>query len=212
MSAFKERQSSKNLLSCENSDRDGHFRRTETDFSNLFARGSFQPLPSQHSPTLPGPVQYYPVGFLLGFLDFFLKFNYLDQNYHDSFQTVMKLFFQYLNIIYSLLLYGPGLRRFGSWMRAVSKNSQLQRHMQGQIWSHRLSESEGILHIRKSSDSCNSIYPPMLATTTKSLCGKLCSWDLQPSTVLKLIFLLEIFHYYCCPHNSGFRRSFPHLS
>uniref|UniRef100_A0A8D0U8F3 Glutamate decarboxylase 1 n=1 Tax=Sus scrofa TaxID=9823 RepID=A0A8D0U8F3_PIG len=38
VSAFKERQSSKNLLSCENSDRDGRFRRTETDFSNLFAR------------------------------------------------------------------------------------------------------------------------------------------------------------------------------
>uniref|UniRef100_A0A8C0A7F2 Glutamate decarboxylase 1 n=2 Tax=Bovinae TaxID=27592 RepID=A0A8C0A7F2_BOSMU len=38
VSAFKERQSSKNLLSCENSDKDGRFRRTETDFSNLFAR------------------------------------------------------------------------------------------------------------------------------------------------------------------------------
>lgn len=29
----------KNLLSCDNSDRDARFRRTETDFSNLFARG-----------------------------------------------------------------------------------------------------------------------------------------------------------------------------
>ncbi|KAM4870456.1 glutamate decarboxylase 1 isoform X2 [Urocitellus parryii] len=38
VSAFKERQSSKNLISCENSDRDARFRRTETDFSNLFAR------------------------------------------------------------------------------------------------------------------------------------------------------------------------------
>ncbi|MBZ3890914.1 Glutamate decarboxylase 1 [Sciurus carolinensis] len=38
VSAFKERQSSKNLLSCENSDRDARFHRTETDFSNLFAR------------------------------------------------------------------------------------------------------------------------------------------------------------------------------
>ncbi|KAM7104139.1 glutamate decarboxylase 1 isoform 3-T3 [Molossus nigricans] len=38
VSAFKDRQSSKNLVSCDNSDRDGHFRRTETDFSNLFAR------------------------------------------------------------------------------------------------------------------------------------------------------------------------------
>lgn len=38
VSSFKER-SSKNLLSCDNSDRDMHFRRTETDFSNLFARG-----------------------------------------------------------------------------------------------------------------------------------------------------------------------------
>lgn len=29
----------KNLLSCNNSDRDARFRLTETDFSNLFARG-----------------------------------------------------------------------------------------------------------------------------------------------------------------------------
>ena len=29
----------KNLLSCDNSDRDARFRLTETDFSNLFARG-----------------------------------------------------------------------------------------------------------------------------------------------------------------------------
>lgn len=29
----------KNLLSCDNSDRDPRFRLTETDFSNLFARG-----------------------------------------------------------------------------------------------------------------------------------------------------------------------------
>ena len=46
VSAFKERQSSKNLLSCENSDRDGRFRRTETDFSNLFARGIPHPHPT----------------------------------------------------------------------------------------------------------------------------------------------------------------------
>lgn len=29
----------KNLLSCNNGDRDSRFRLTETDFSNLFARG-----------------------------------------------------------------------------------------------------------------------------------------------------------------------------
>lgn len=29
----------KNLLSCDNSDRDARFRLTETDFSNLYARG-----------------------------------------------------------------------------------------------------------------------------------------------------------------------------
>lgn len=39
VSAFRERQSSKNLLSCENSDQGARFRRTETDFSNLFAQG-----------------------------------------------------------------------------------------------------------------------------------------------------------------------------
>lgn len=35
----------KNLLSCDNSDRDARFRRTETDFSNLFARGEETTLP-----------------------------------------------------------------------------------------------------------------------------------------------------------------------
>uniref|UniRef100_A0A671WS57 Glutamate decarboxylase 1b n=1 Tax=Sparus aurata TaxID=8175 RepID=A0A671WS57_SPAAU len=34
----------KNLLSCDNSDRDARFRLTETDFSNLFARGERHPL------------------------------------------------------------------------------------------------------------------------------------------------------------------------
>lgn len=29
----------KNMLACNNSERDARFRRTETDFSNLFARG-----------------------------------------------------------------------------------------------------------------------------------------------------------------------------
>lgn len=38
ISSFKER-SSKDLL--DNSDRDSRFRRTETDFSNLFARGNW---------------------------------------------------------------------------------------------------------------------------------------------------------------------------
>ncbi len=33
----------KNLLSCNNSDRDARFRLTETDFSNLFARGENYP-------------------------------------------------------------------------------------------------------------------------------------------------------------------------
>lgn len=69
VSAFKERQSSKNLLSCENSDRDGRFRRTETDFSNLFARGSPRqptfatPFLSPHTPYpphTPSPAPYPP--------------------------------------------------------------------------------------------------------------------------------------------------------
>ncbi|EMP38679.1 Glutamate decarboxylase 1 [Chelonia mydas] len=38
VSSLKERQSSKNLLACENSEREARFRRAETDFSNLFAR------------------------------------------------------------------------------------------------------------------------------------------------------------------------------
>ena len=36
--SLKER-AAKNLMSCDNSGGDAHFRRTETDFSNLFARG-----------------------------------------------------------------------------------------------------------------------------------------------------------------------------
>ncbi|KAI1237183.1 hypothetical protein IHE44_0014439 [Lamprotornis superbus] len=38
VSSLKERQSSKNLLACENSEKESRFRRTETDFSNLYAR------------------------------------------------------------------------------------------------------------------------------------------------------------------------------
>ncbi|KAG8124938.1 hypothetical protein E2320_020184 [Naja naja] len=45
VSAFKERQSSRNLLACENSEKEGRFQKTETDFSNLYARGCCQ-LPS----------------------------------------------------------------------------------------------------------------------------------------------------------------------
>lgn len=39
VSSLKERQSSKSLLACENSEKESRFRRTETDFSNLYARG-----------------------------------------------------------------------------------------------------------------------------------------------------------------------------
>ena len=41
VSSFKER-AAKNLLSCDNIGGDARFRRTETDFSNLFARGRLQ--------------------------------------------------------------------------------------------------------------------------------------------------------------------------
>ncbi|KAG9329826.1 hypothetical protein JZ751_028935 [Albula glossodonta] len=51
VSSFKERQSPKNLLSCENSDRDARFRRSETDFSNLFAR-DLLPAKNGEEPTM----------------------------------------------------------------------------------------------------------------------------------------------------------------
>uniref|UniRef100_A0A3B4FEP2 Glutamate decarboxylase 1 n=1 Tax=Pundamilia nyererei TaxID=303518 RepID=A0A3B4FEP2_9CICH len=38
VSSFKER-TAKNLLSCDNSGGEARFRRTESDFSNLYARG-----------------------------------------------------------------------------------------------------------------------------------------------------------------------------
>ncbi|XP_006787101.2 glutamate decarboxylase 1-like [Neolamprologus brichardi] len=41
----------KNLLSCDNSDRDARFRRTETDFSNLFAR-DLLPAKNGEEPTM----------------------------------------------------------------------------------------------------------------------------------------------------------------
>lgn len=41
VSSLKER-AAKNLLSCDNSGGETRFRRTETDFSNLFARGKSQ--------------------------------------------------------------------------------------------------------------------------------------------------------------------------
>lgn len=54
VSAFRERQSSKNLLSCENSGGAGaRFRRTETDFSNLFAQGGPSPDPTMPSQSVP---------------------------------------------------------------------------------------------------------------------------------------------------------------
>lgn len=54
VSAFRERQSSKNLLSCENSGGTGaRFRRTETDFSNLFAQGGPSPDPTMPSQLVP---------------------------------------------------------------------------------------------------------------------------------------------------------------
>lgn len=49
VSSLKERQSSKSLLACENSEKESRFRRTETDFSNLYARGkhfTVSPCPS----------------------------------------------------------------------------------------------------------------------------------------------------------------------
>uniref|UniRef100_A0A3Q2XBF0 Glutamate decarboxylase 1 n=1 Tax=Hippocampus comes TaxID=109280 RepID=A0A3Q2XBF0_HIPCM len=47
----KGRLSQKNLLSCDNSDRDARFRRTETDFSNLFAR-DLLPAKNGEEPTM----------------------------------------------------------------------------------------------------------------------------------------------------------------
>uniref|UniRef100_A0AAX7UEQ4 Glutamate decarboxylase 1 n=1 Tax=Astatotilapia calliptera TaxID=8154 RepID=A0AAX7UEQ4_ASTCA len=45
VSSFKER-TAKNLLSCDNSGGEARFRRTESDFSNLYARGRSQPCSS----------------------------------------------------------------------------------------------------------------------------------------------------------------------
>lgn len=39
VSALKERQSTRNLLACENSEKEARFQKNETDFSNLYARG-----------------------------------------------------------------------------------------------------------------------------------------------------------------------------
>lgn len=57
VSALKERQSTRNLLACENSEKEARFQKTETDFSNLYARGkvlilSLWPSPS---PAVPSP-------------------------------------------------------------------------------------------------------------------------------------------------------------
>ncbi|KAL7385093.1 hypothetical protein ABVT39_015349 [Epinephelus coioides] len=50
VSSFKER-AAKNLLSCDNTGADAHFRRTETDFSNLFAR-DLLPAKNGEEPTM----------------------------------------------------------------------------------------------------------------------------------------------------------------
>uniref|UniRef100_A0A8C4X958 Glutamate decarboxylase 1 n=1 Tax=Erpetoichthys calabaricus TaxID=27687 RepID=A0A8C4X958_ERPCA len=64
VSSFKERQAAKNLLSCENIDRDPRFRRTETDFSNLYAR-DLLPAKNGEEPT---------VQFLLEVVDILLSY------------------------------------------------------------------------------------------------------------------------------------------
>lgn len=56
VSALKERQSTRNLLACENSEKEARFQKTETDFSNLYARGkvlilSLCPSPSPAAPS-----------------------------------------------------------------------------------------------------------------------------------------------------------------
>lgn len=113
VSAFKERQSSKNLLSCENSDRDGRFRRTETDFSNLFARGS--PHPQPH----PQP-WCCPIGSLLERLYFFLKFYFflaiLPLLCLTHFKTVFPTFEYEILPPSSLLSRSPSSK---SWMRQL---------------------------------------------------------------------------------------------
>ncbi|XP_028835522.1 glutamate decarboxylase 1b isoform X1 [Denticeps clupeoides] len=50
-SSFRDRQTPKNQLSCENSDREARYRRTETDFSNLFAR-DLLPAKNGEEPTM----------------------------------------------------------------------------------------------------------------------------------------------------------------
>lgn len=55
VSALKERQSSRNLLACENSEKEGRFQKTETDFSNLYARGKVPILSLWPSPAAPSP-------------------------------------------------------------------------------------------------------------------------------------------------------------
>ena len=112
VSAFKERQSSKNLLSCENSDRDGRFQRTETDFSNLFARGSPHPPALVLSSRLLIGVSFlFPEILLL-----LQKKSLFSLNHHETaFPT-----FEYNILPPSLLPRSPS---FESWMRAISKTA-----------------------------------------------------------------------------------------
>ncbi|XP_066431978.1 glutamate decarboxylase 1 [Eleutherodactylus coqui] len=72
VSSFKERQSSKNLLVCENIEKESRFRRTETDFSNLFAR-DLLPAKNGEEPTMQ---------FLLEVVDILL--NYVRKTFDRS--------------------------------------------------------------------------------------------------------------------------------
>ncbi|XP_019410189.1 PREDICTED: glutamate decarboxylase 1 [Crocodylus porosus] len=72
VSSLKERQSSKNLLACENSEKEARFRRTETDFSNLYARDL---LPAKNG-------EEQTVQFLLEVLDILL--NYVRKTFDRS--------------------------------------------------------------------------------------------------------------------------------
>lgn len=98
--SLKERQSSKNLLACENSEREARFRRTETDFSNLYARGkcfcsSMLPCQPQPGLLLTGELWRKPcvcsLKAALAVLKSFLKCNLL---YFRSSSAQLQLFLQ----------------------------------------------------------------------------------------------------------------------
>lgn len=115
-SSLKDRQSSKNVNTSENSDRSSLFRRAETDFSNLYARGNARECGiSKFSESLAANIirrietDCSNLGVLLCNVDFLI----LSWSFPFSGFTILKSSLEFLNVmVIGHLLFSDGYHGF----------------------------------------------------------------------------------------------------